>query len=48
LSPAQYRIRTMKQDIEQAKRQPASQRGEPIPPRPKPKIKDNIVDLSGR
>jgi|GEM_PF-5010925 len=48
LSPAQYRIRTMKQDIEQAKRQPASQRGEPIPPKPTPKVKDNIVDLSGK
>ncbi len=43
LSPAQggYRIRTMKQDIEKMKRQP-------IPPKPVPKIKDNIVDLSGK
>lgn len=41
LPPMQYRIRTMKQDIEQAKKQP-------IPPKPEPKIKDNIVDLSGK
>lgn len=41
LPPPQYRIRTMKQDIEKAKRQP-------IPPKPEPKIKDNIVDLSGK
>lgn len=36
-----YKIRTMKRDIEKAKRQP-------IPPKPEPKIKDNIVDLSGK
>ena len=41
LPTPQYRIRTMKQDIEKAKRQP-------IPPKPEPKIKDNIVDLSGK
>ncbi len=37
----EYQIRTMKQDIKRAKKQP-------IPPRPQPKIKDNIVDLSGK
>lgn len=37
----EYQIRTMKQDIERAKKQP-------IPPKPQPKIKDNIVDLSGK
>lgn len=36
-----YQIRTMKQDVEKAKKKP-------IPPKPKPKIKDNIVDLSGK
>jgi hypothetical protein len=39
--PSQYRIRTMKQDIEMVKKQP-------IPQKPEPKIKDNIVDLSGK
>ncbi|MCK4860197.1 MAG: hypothetical protein KAS87_06545 [Candidatus Omnitrophica bacterium] len=37
----EYQIRTMKQDIKMAKKQP-------IPPKPQPKIKDNIVDLSGK
>ena len=36
-----YQIRTMKTDIEKTKKQP-------IPPKPQPKIKDNIVDLSGK
>lgn len=39
--PKTYQIRTMKGDIERIKKQP-------IPPRPEPKIKDNIVDLSGK
>ncbi len=37
----EYQIRTMKQDIEKAKKQP-------IPSKPQPKIKDNVVDLSGK
>ncbi len=41
-----YKIRTMKTDLEKAKKEPASQRGEPIPE--KPKIYDNTVDLSGK
>ncbi len=36
-----YKIRTMKQDIEKAKKRP-------IPPKPIPKVRDNIVDLSGK
>ncbi len=41
LKKQEYQIRTMKQDIERAKKKP-------IPPKPKPKIKDNVVDLSGK
>lgn len=37
----QYQIRTMKQDIEKAGKQP-------LPPKPTPKVKDNVVDLSGK
>jgi len=37
----EYQIRTMKKDIEKAKKLP-------IPPKPEPKVRDNIVDLSGK
>jgi len=40
----EYKIRTMKKDVEKAKKNPISIEPKPIPPKP-PK-KDNIIDLS--
>lgn len=48
LPKLQYKIRTMKTDIEKTKKQPippATPAGEP---KPEPKAKSNIVDLSGK
>lgn len=45
----EYRIRTMKQDIEKTKKQPVSQSGrQAIPKKSETKNKSNIVDLSGK
>jgi len=43
-----YEIRTMKGDIETAKRQTLPTGRQAIPPKSVPKIHDNIVDLSGK
>lgn len=47
----EYKIRTMKQDVEKAKKQVIPQKPRPEADQPwtdKPKLKNNIVDLSGK